>query len=626
MPRLHIAALLAGLLLGLGACQSGGEAPSAPADRVPDWAQDAVVYQIFPERFANGDTTNDPTRASLTSPENVPPSWHVSDWTGDWYDQADWEKQTGGFYDGVYHRRYGGDLQGVIDRLPYLDSLGVTALYFNPVFWSPSLHKYDGRSFHHIDPHFGPDPAGDKRLIAQEDPTDPSTWHVTAADSLFFALLEKAHARNLRVIIDGVFNHTGRQFFAFRHLAEHQQDSKYADWYSVHSFDNPATPDTNEFDYAGWWDLASMPEFATTADSTTLARGPRQYIFDATTRWMDPNGDGDPADGIDGWRLDVAEEVPTGFWADWHEHVRAINPDAYTVAEVWETASSFLRAGGFSSTMNYHGFAYPVKGFLIDNAVGPSTFTDMMRTRRQDYAPARRPALLNLIDSHDTPRLATMVVNRADTGYARPDRFDYDWGGVVSLRQNPTYKVRAPTASERRLQRLVALVQMTSVGMPMIYYGTAAGMWGADDPDDRKPMVWPNRSYEAEDSHPFGHDRPADSVQFNRPLFDTYQSLITLRKEHTALRRGSSTSLLTDDDRRLLAYARTHPDAPTMVVALNRSDEAHSVRVPLPDSLTGSYTPVFETPRGGSFRVQQDASALLLELPPHAGLLLREGT
>jgi glycosidase len=621
--RRSFAAGAIALILLLGACQSPDDAP-APSDRVPDWAPDAVVYQIFPERFANGDPTNDPTRASLTNPEAVPASWRVSDWTGDWYDQTEWERQMGGFYESVYDRRYGGDLQGVIDRLPYLDSLGVNTLYFNPVFWSPSLHKYDGRTFHHIDPHFGPDPAGDKALIAEEDPTDPSTWHVTAADSLFFALLEKAHARDLRVIIDGVFNHTGRQFFAFRDLAERQRDSRYADWYEVRSFDDPQTPDTSEFDYAGWAGLDSMPEFAVSDDRTTLAEGPRQYIFDATARWMDPNGDGNPSDGVDGWRLDVAEKVPVGFWADWHAHVRSINPEAYTVAEVWEAASGFLREGGFSATMNYHGFAYPVKGFLIDNTIGPSAFAEMMHTRRQNYAPAVQPALLNLIDSHDTPRLATMLVNRADTSYARPDRFDYDWGEIVDLRKNPNYEVHAPAAPERRLQRLVALTQMTTPGLPMIYYGTAAGMWGADDPDDRKPMVWPDRSYEVEDSHPYGHDRPADSVQFNHALFDTYRSLIALRTEHTALRRGASTLLAANDERQMLAYARSHTDAPTFVTVINRSDEAHSARIPLPDSLRASYTPAFETPRDGAFRVQQDGSALLLELPPHAGLLLRQ--
>jgi len=606
------------LILGSG-CQSPPS--SEPVDPVPTWAQDAVFYQIFPERFANGDSTNDPTRERLTNPDAVPDAWHVTDWTGDWYEQADWERQKGGFYDSVFDRRYGGDLQGVIDRLPYLDSLGVNALYFNPVFWAPSLHKYDGKSFHHIDPHFGPDPTGDKRLIAQEIPTDPSTWPVTAADSLFFALLEKAHARNIRVVIDGVFNHTGRRFFAFRDLLKNQRDSKYADWYHVRSFDDPDTPDTSEFDYAGWWGYDALPEFAVNDDSTTLAEGPRQYIFDATARWMDPDGDGDPSDGIDGWRLDVAEEVPTGFWQDWHAHVRSINPDAYTVAEVWTPAADYLRDARFSATMNYHAFAFPVKGFLIDNVIGPSAFADTLQARRQAFAPAVRPALLNLIDSHDTPRVASMIANRSDTT-ATVDRFGYDRN--ASPRDTPTYDVSAPDATGRDLQRLVALVQMTSVGAPILYYGTEAGMWGADDPDDRKPMVWPDKNYDVEDDHPLGRDRSADSVQFNRDLFATYQRLIDLRHEHVALRRGAFSTLTADDERRLLAYARSHPDGPTMIVALNRSAEAHSARIPLPDSLAGRYASVFTTPSDGAVRVQQDGTALLLELPPRGGVVLRE--
>lgn len=621
MPR---SLLLPGLiLLGLfGACQTEEQSATPPSDPVPEWASDAVFYQVFPERFANGDSTNDPTRQSLAHPSDVPPSWHVTDWTSDWYAQAQWERQMNGFYESVFDRRYGGDLQGLIDRLPYLDSLGVTALYLNPVFWAPSLHKYDGRSFHHIDPHFGPDPAGDKRLIARETPTDPSTWRTTAADSLFFVFLDRAHARNLRVVLDGVFNHTGRQFFAFQDLAERQHDSNFRDWYEVRSFDDPSTPDTSEFDYAGWWGLASLPTFATNEDDSTLAEGPRQYIFDATARWMDPNGDGNPGDGIDGWRLDVAEEIPTGFWREWHAHVRSINPDAYTVAEAWTAASAFVQEGRFSSAMNYNGFAYPIKGFLIDNAIGPSAFAEMWTARRSAYDPAVQPALLNLIDSHDTPRLTSMIVNRSDTT-ATVDRFGYD--DNASPRTSRTYDVSAPATAERHLQQLVALVQMTSVGTPMIYYGTAAGMWGADDPDDRKPMVWPDRSYDVEDTHPFGDDRPADSVRFDHALFDTYRALITLRNEHEALRRGHLDVLTADDERQVLAYARSHSPDPALIVALNRSDEAHSVRIPLPDSLRGSYTPVLKTLEDGAYRIQQDQTALLLELPQYAGLVLRHG-
>ena len=160
----------------------------------------------------------------------------------------------------MFDRRYGGDLQGVLDKLDYLSSLGINTIYFNPVFYARSLHKYDGSSFHHVDPYFGPDPVGDLKLMAQET-SDPATWQWTAADKLFLDLLRQAHAREIRIIIDGVFNHTGRDFFAFADLRQRQADSPYRDWYIVQSFDDPATPQ-NEFRYKGWWGIDTLPEFA----------------------------------------------------------------------------------------------------------------------------------------------------------------------------------------------------------------------------------------------------------------------------------------------------------------------------------------------------------------------------
>jgi glycosidase len=312
----------------------------------PAWASDAVWYQVFPERFANGDPSNDPTRESLDA-DTAPASWSITPWTSDWYARAPWERELGpSFYeDGVFLRRYGGDLQGIIDRLGHLDSLGVPALYLNPVFHAPSLHKYDAASMHHIDPHFGPDPAGDLARIARET-EDPATWSWTAADSLFLRFLAEAHAREIRVVIDGVFNHTGTRFFAFEEWRRTHGASRYRDWYTALRQDDPATP-ADEFDWQGWWDYRGLPVFADTPGGEDLAAGPKAYVMAITRRWMDPNGDGDPSDGIDGWRLDVAEEVPAGFWRDWHALVRSINPEALTVAEVWSDPRDFMARAGF---------------------------------------------------------------------------------------------------------------------------------------------------------------------------------------------------------------------------------------------------------------------------------------
>lgn len=628
----RVALLLLVGCLWVAACGAPSDAPAdAPADavaqaeapgpQVPDWAQDAIFYQIFPERFRDGDPSNNPTRETLERPvDRVPASWTVRSWTSDWYARAAWEEQmSGAFYEPIFDRRYGGDLQGVLDQLPYLDSLGVNALYFNPVFWARSLHKYDGNAFHHIDPHFGPDPEGDVARMEAEDPTDPDTWVWTAADRLFLDVVEAAQARGIRVVIDGVWNHTGRDFFAFADLQAQQQESKFADWYVVQSFRDPDDPDAS-FSYEGWWGYAHLPEFAETTDGTNLHEGPRQYIFDATERWMAPVVEGDARAGVDGWRLDVANEVPTGFWQDWNAFVRKLNPDAYTVPEIWQEASSFIADGGFSATMNYHAFAFPVKGFLVDHAIGPTAFIEMLEARRTAYPRDVQPALQNLIDSHDTERVASMIVNAQEPPYEEPSRFDYDVGPHVSPRFSQTYDVHAPDARERAIQRLAALFQFTYIGAPMLYYGTEAGLWGGDDPDDRKPMVWPDLTYADETEDPLGRERTPDPVAFDHELFDFYRSLIRLRRAHDALRRGTFRVLQADDERSMLSFERAYEDA-SLVVVLNRSDKAHSARIPLGRTETQPYEAIFTTASEG-YRVQQDAEALLLEVPARSGLLL----
>ncbi len=585
--------------------------------RVPAWVEDAIFYQVFPERFANGDPTNDPTRDTLEA--DVPESWQISPWTGDWYARDEWEEQLGPdfFEHGVFHRRYGGDLQGVIDRLDYLQDLGISALYLNPVFEARSLHKYDGNSFHHVDRHFGPDPAGDLALMATET-ADPATWKWTAADKLFLELLREAHARGMRVVIDGVFNHTGRDFFAFTDVRRKGRASPYASWYTIHAEDDPATPE-NEFRYQCWWGIDTLPEFADTPDGKDLGPGPKDYIMAITRRWMDPDGDGDPADGIDGWRLDVAREVPTAFWRDWHDLVQRLNPEAYTVAEEWDEASGFLNAADFDATMNYFGFSFPVKGFLIDGTLPASKTVAAFEERLAAHPRSRRYAMLNLIDGHDTDRVASMIVNAARRPYEQPNRYDFDI--AVSPRHHADYDLRQPNTRERRIQRMVALMQQTFVGAPMIYYGTETGMWGADDPCDRMPMVWPGMRFEPQQADPRGRVREPQPVEFDQSLFAFYRALIELRRRHASLRRGEVEFLPADDAAEFLAYARTLGDE-RLLVGFNRGGAEHAWRVPTP---AGEKVEQLFTASGdaGKVRIVPHGDTTTVSLPPLEAVVLR---
>ncbi len=521
----------------------------------PEWAEGVVWYQIFPERFRDGDPNNQHDRERARGPEG----WEITEWTQDWYKRDAWEvNASDDFYAIVRERRYGGDLQGVIDKLDYLKDLGVGAIYFNPVFDAQSMHKYDASYYHHIDRNFGPDPEGDVAQFESEDPGDPSTWTWTSADSLFLTLIDEAHKRDLKVVIDGVWNHTGTEFWAFQDLVENQENSPYKDWYIVNAFDEPATPDTNEFDYKGWWGFKGLPVFQ--EQNGTLMEAVRDHIFAVTKRWMDPNGDGDPSDGIDGWRLDVAEEVGKEFWKEWHALVREINPEAITVAEIWtEKAREYINADMFTSVMNYR-FAYAAKDFLIDDKITTDEFVKRLEQIHKDYPEGAGHVLQNLMDSHDTARLASFTVNQG-----------IEYEGESHPRDG--FKVRKPNADERKLQKLVALFQFTWQGAPMIYYGTEAGMWGADDPDDRKPMVWEDMDYEPETHHPFEENRPADDNNFDSDLYRYYQSLAELRNSEPALLKGTANILAHDPELKWVIFERVFEDD-KIIIILNRSDES----------------------------------------------------
>ena len=587
-----------------------------PADIAgkPAWAAEAIFYQIFPERFCNGDRSNDPTRESLETPIHPGPSWRISSWTADWYARDDWEKELGeNFYKhGVFDRRYGGDLKGVLDKVDYLSDLGINAIYFNPLFYSRSLHKYDGNSYHHIDPFFGPDPQGDLALIDKET-NDSKTWQWTAADKLFLELLKRCHERGIRVIIDGVFNHTGRDFFAFQDIRKNQERSGYREWYAVQSFDDPQTK-RNEFSYKGWWGHASLPAFAPSADGKDMYPGPKSYIFEATKRWMQPHGK--QKDGIDGWRLDVAEERPAKFWADWNALVRRLNPNAYTTAEIWQNAAELVKKGGFSASMNYNAFAIPVKGFLIDNNVSPSKFAQLLNQRRKQFPPATAVVMQNLIDSHDTDRLASMIVNGEGAVYPNAD--DIVFNKNNDPRSSETYDLRKPNERERNIQRLIVLFQMAYVGAPMIYYGDEAGMWGATDPDDRMPMVWRDLSFEPQATDPRGKEREPDEVKFDEDLFKFYKEVIGLRRQHDVLNHGDFTVVTTDDVQRCIVTSRRSPKE-TLLIAINRGDQEAHLDLRLSST---KLTPIFVT-RGeiDSVKAEVSPTGVAVSLPPLTGVV-----
>lgn len=517
-----------------------------PAYLTPDWAKDAVWYQIFPERFRNGDQANDP-----------PGTFR---WQSNWW--ATLPGETPGeqnFYHGeanVWWRRFGGDIQGVRGALPYLRELGVNAIYFNPVFEAQSMHKYDTGDFRHIDDNFAV--KGDLDTLAGET-DDPATWQWSDSDRVFLDFIKEAHKQGFRVILDGVFNHVGEGHYAFQDVLKHGRDSKYADWFDITDWGAGGEPGRpGGIQWRGWdHDNGQLP-LLKKDPVLGLAEGPRRHIFAITRRWMAPNGD--VSAGIDGWRLDVAPDIPHPFWIEWRKLVKSINPDALISGEVWTWAQPWLAGDQFDTVTNYQ-FAIPAQDFFADNktAIPPSDFSTLLNQLVYAYPLQSVLVLQNLLDSHDTDRLASMFVN-PDRGYDTSNRLQ-DTG--------PDYSLEKPDDTQRKRMMQAVACQMTFVGAPMIYYGTEAGMWGPDDPSNRQPMIW-------RDLLPY--DDPA--VTFDGELFGWYQRLIALRRGLPALRRGFFRTLIADDDTGVLAYARDL-DNDHVYIILNRSPKPRDVSLVL---------------------------------------------
>lgn len=396
----------------------------------PEWVRDAVFYQIFPDRFVRSG--------------RVDVGAHLEAWDSP-----------------PTHTGYkGGDLWGVIDNLDYMVDLGITALYLNPIFQSPSNHRYHTHDYLKVDPMLG-------------------------GDLAFDALLDAAHERDMRVVIDGVFNHASRGFFQFSDIAEHQEKSAYVDWFRVKEFPIHPYNEDQPANYDSWWGLRALPAFNT--ENAIV----REYLWGVGEYWIER--------GVDGWRLDVPNEITTpGFWEEFRRRVHAINPDAYLVGEIWGAADKWVGPSGrFDGAMNYQ-LGNAIIAFAVGDQVNPDTILD---NNEYEITPPKNAgqladhvdwlgslydteaqlAMLNLLDSHDTARIITIA------------------GGDVDL-------------------ALLALTMLfTMPGAPCLYYGTEVGMAGGPDPDCRRGF-------------------PPDQLMWNHELLNAVRELIELRHGQPGLR------------------------------------------------------------------------------------------
>ncbi|GGF94177.1 glycoside hydrolase family 13 protein [Paenibacillus abyssi] len=433
---------------------------------IPDWVHDGIVYQIFPERFYNGD------------PKNDPPG------TLDWDEPlTDWKTY------------YGGDLAGIEQKLPYLEGLGINVIYMTPVFTSTTNHKYDTTDYYSIDPQFG----------------DLDTVK---------SLVKEAHSRGIRIIFDAVFNHCGDTFFAFQDVLKNGESSKYADWFFIDSFPVVQRPKTNYETFAN--SVFSMPKLNTKNPEV------REYLLQVARYWIEETG-------IDGWRLDVANEVDHEFWRAFRKVVKEANPEAVIIGEVWHDSRAWLRGDQFDGVMNYL-FKEALNGFFAKQNIGVRTFNNLLTHSRMIYSDQANAAMFNLIDSHDTERFLTACTKGG-------------WGWNEEKQ------------AEGRM-KLAAFFQLTYPGMPMIYYGDEVGMEGENDPYCRKPMVW-------------------EKELRNESMLDHYRSIISLRKEHPELARGSYETWLEDELKNTYGYIRTYKDQASGLL-INNSPKTQVVKLSFP--------------------------------------------
>nr|WP_249310585.1 alpha-glycosidase [Bacillus sp. FJAT-49736] len=420
----------------------------------PDWVKETVWYQIFPERFANGDASINPKGA-------LP--WGST------------EPQNDNFF--------GGDFEGIIQNIDYLVELGITGLYFTPIFKAYSNHKYDTIDYMEIDPQFG-DKATFKRMV------------------------DICHQNGIRVMLDAVFNHSGFYFEPFQDVLQNQERSQYKDWFHLREFPVQSTPVPNYDTFAF---TEQMPKLNT--ENTDV----KNYLLNVAKYWIEEFD-------IDGWRLDVANEVDHAFWREFRKTVKAVKPDAYILGEIWHDAMPWLGGDQFDAVMNYP-FTQGALDFFAKGKIDAEEFKNVLMSVIHSYPKNVNEVAFNLLGSHDTPRILTIANENKD-----------------------------------RI-KLLLLFQLSFTGTPCIYYGDEIGMTGGQDPGCRKCMIWDKKKQDQE--------------------FLTYvKKLIRLRKDHPALRTEAEFRFIEADNKKNYIVYERQSEEETILFSLNNNDE--EIRIPSP--------------------------------------------
>lgn len=516
-----------------------------PGFSVPKWARGAVMYQIFVDRFCCGNPA-----ITVRNGEYYYINRHVSA-VDNWYKYPE---------DFDVSEFYGGDLDGVIQKLDYLEDLGIEVIYFNPLFVSPSSHKYDTQDYDYIDPHIGAIPVDGGDLLADGETdnrragcyrrrvTDPR--NLEASNQKFIELVEKAHARGIRVIIDGVFNHCGsfhkwldregiyENAAGYREGAYHSKSSPYHDFF--HFEDENAFPENTT--YEGWWGHDTLPKL-----NYEGSRVLEQYILDIGAKWVSPPYN------ADGWRLDVAADLGHSqdynhrFWKEFRKRVKEANPEALILAEHYGDPSPWLRGGQWDSVMNYDAFMEPISWFLTGMEKHSEEFREDMLGNSEAALHALRHNMSRML----TPSLQCAMNQLSNHDHSRfLTRTNHMVGRAFHLG-----KKAASQGVNKGVMKEAVVFQMTFPGAPTLYYGDEAGVCGFTDPDNRRTYPWGREDQE---------------------LLNFHKEIIRIHKENEAFRTGSVRELAME--RNMICFARFNRQQ-QFVIVCNNSDYSKSLHI-----------------------------------------------